>query len=128
MQKVLRHEGVSQAILSIAFVTGSQIQSLNKKFLNRGYLTDVLAFDLSTEGLARSSRRTIRQIEGEIVICPATAIKNAAIFKTSPTQELVLYIIHGILHLLGYDDHRPVDIKRMREKEAELMKLTGVLK
>ena len=125
VQKIFRHEGVrlSRVLLSIVFVTDAQIKSLNIKFLNRFYATDVLAFDLSHEALSRSRRKRIKRIEGEIVISTPAVIKNAKIFKTSPSRELALYVVHGILHLLGYDDHRPLDIKRMRAKEEELMKL-----
>ena len=108
----------------IVFVTDSQIKSLNKKFLKRRYTTDVLAFDLSS----KESPARRKNIEGEIIISADTAIKNARIFQTSPHRELVLYIIHGILHLLGFDDHRPTDVKQMRKKEIELMKLAGVIK
>ena len=125
VQKILRHEGVrlSRVLLSIVFVTDSQIKSLNRKFLNRLYATDVLAFDLSSAAFSRSRQKRIKEIEGEIVISTPAAIRNARIFETSPNRELALYVVHGILHLLGYDDHRPLDIKRMRAKEEELMKL-----
>ena len=130
VQKILRHEGVSRAVLSIVFVSDPQIRSLNKKFLKRFYATDVLAFDLSAKGGPASGggdgKRVFlrpKTLEGEIVISMGAAIRNAKIFKTSPQREMTLYIIHGILHLLGYDDHRPVDIRRMRAKEMKLMKL-----
>jgi probable rRNA maturation factor len=118
-QKILRHEDISRANLSIVFVTDAQIQSLNKKFLHRSYATDVLAFALGSGKKPRAPK----QIEGEVVISAPMARKNAKAFKTSVRHELVLYVIHGILHLLGHDDHRPADIRRMRAKEAELMTL-----
>ena len=61
------------------------------------------------------------RINGEIIISADTAVRNARAYQTSPQQEILLYVIHGILHLLGYDDHSPDDIQEMRRKEAELM-------
>lgn len=60
---------------------------------------------------------------GDIVISTDAVIKNARIYKTTHPQELMLYVVHGILHLLGYDDHAEKDIRRMRKKESELMGL-----
>lgn len=60
-------------------------------------------------------------LKGDVIISVDAARSNAAVFKTSLEYELVLYVIHGILHLLGFDDHDPVDIQRMRRKEKEFM-------
>lgn len=57
---------------------------------------------------------------GDIIISTDAAIQNARKFKTTPAYELGLYVIHGVLHLLGYDDHGPVKTKRMRKREEEL--------
>ena len=91
--------------ISILFVTNSIIRQLNKKFLGRHYATDVLAFET-----------------GDIVVSVDMAIENAKHFKTDLKRELVLYVIHGLLHLLGYDDHRPKDIALMRQKEIQCLK------
>lgn len=101
---VLQHEGAGEASLSIAFVSAQKIRSLNRRYLRRDYVTDVLAFDTF-----------------DIAICAETAVKNSKMYGTPPAQEITLYIIHGILHLLGYDDHAPADIRKMRAKEKELL-------
>ena len=80
------------------------------------YATDVLAFDLR-------DRKSASALEGEIVISTGAACRQARQFKTTPQREVTLYVVHGILHLLGYDDHRPADIRKMRSKEKELMEL-----
>ncbi len=104
------------------FVTNCGIRILNKKFLGHDYATDVLAFDLTDGEISRQrGRKKFCQIEGEIIISAMKASENARKFETSPQEELVLYVVHGILHLLGYDDHRQSDIKRMRKKEQEVM-------
>lgn len=123
VQKILRRVKIRRAELSFIFVTDQKIRAFNRKYLGRDYTTDVLAFDLK-EGPAGER---VRSLEGDIIISTTTACKNAKTFKTSPQYEIVLYVAHGILHLLGYDDHRPKDIKKIRAKEQELMALVKSL-
>ena len=118
-KRILTHEGVQQACLSIVFVTDRKIKALNKKYLNSSRPTDVLAFDYSFFSVVSREKR----IDGEIIISTVTACKNAKRFQTSPHHELTLYVIHGILHLLGYDDHTPRDRKNMRKKERKLTEI-----
>lgn len=101
-----------KAQLSAVFVTDRKIRSLNKEFLQRDCSTDVLAFDYTVQH---------HKLDGEIVISATTAYKNARKFGTSSYEELILYVVHGILHLLGYDDHRAKDTKKMRAREKKLM-------
>jgi probable rRNA maturation factor len=58
-------------------------------------------------------------LSADIIVSTDTALRNAKIFKTTPSYELSLYSIHGLLHLLGYDDHSLKDRKIIREKELE---------
>ena len=94
--------------LSIVFVGTKRMGAINKNFLNHDYVTDVLTFDLG-EGSA------------EIIICPQVADMNAKEFQSTTEKELILYVIHGILHLAGYDDHHPKDIQKMRQMEKRLL-------
>ena len=114
---ILHREKVSQASLSIVFVTYQKIKALNKKFLKRSYATDVLAFD-GREGKSKD-------LAGDIIISTDAAIKNTKIYETTLEREIIFYVIHGILHLLGFDDHKPSAIKKMRKKEQELLKYLG---
>lgn len=59
-------------------------------------------------------------LDGEIVISAEMAASNARKFATSLRKEIVLYLVHGILHLSGYNDHSPREIKRMRGREQKL--------
>ena len=123
---ILRHEGVQQAFLSIVFVSNQKIKSLNKKYLSRDYATDVLAFDSNDQVRTKTSaRRKPRSVSGDVIISTDAAKKNARLYGVSPSQELALYIIHGILHLLGYDDHKAADIQRMRRKEQKILSYLG---
>ena len=121
---ILQHEGVKKVSLSIVFVTRQKIQALNKKFLHRTYSTDVLAFD-ARENVSARNRRKPQEIAGDIIISTDEAFKNSRIYGTALSKELALYVIHGILHLLGYDDHVPTDVKKMRQKEQELLNYLG---
>lgn len=128
---VLQYERIRRGSLSIVFVTALKIRNLNREYLKRGYATDVLAFDLK-EGKKRRdrsrpvpARRTAREIIGDIVISADAAIQNGKAYKTSTGKEIVLYLIHGILHLLGFDDHAPRDIQIMRKKEQKILNYLG---
>ena len=115
-RRILRHEGVRHAELSVVFVTDRKIRSLNKKYLKKDHTTDVLAFDLREKPAPKT-------IAGEIIISAETAVRNARAFKTSIKKELILYVAHGILHLVGFDDHSRKDEQRMRRKEEKLLDL-----
>ena len=93
--------------ISLVFVGVKRMRTMNKKFLGHDYVTDVITFD-----------------HGEIVICPAVACANAKHFNNTVDAEILLYVVHGLLHLAGYDDHAPADIKRMRVMEVKLVNLT----
>ena len=115
---VLEYEGAREATLTIAFVSSPKIRSLNRRYLRRDYVTDVLAFDLR-------DRHRPGEVNGDIAICVDMALRNAKAYQTSLDRELVLYVAHGILHLLGFDDHSPRDIRAMREKEQEILDYLG---
>ena len=125
IKNILKSKGVLAACLSVVFVTDRKIKALNRKFLKRNHATDVLAFDFGVDRVRRFRRasRRPKEIYGEIVISTDTVFKNAKIFHTTSRRELDLCVIHGIRHLLGYDVHGAKDIKRMRRKEQELLKL-----
>lgn len=118
VRTILRREGVRDAALSIVFVSSRKIRSLNRQYLRRDYVTDVLAFDSGDD--TRPG-----QVSGDIAICVDMALRNAKAYQTSLDRELVLYVAHGILHLLGFDDHKPADIRKMRKKEQEILEYFG---
>ncbi len=119
-KKILQREGIRRYELSIAFVTDRTMRTLNRTYHGCDYPTDVLTFDFMSVEM-RSLRRKKANINGEIIISTSTAYRQAKQFQTTPHQEIILYLIHGILHLLGYDDHSSRDRKIMRRKESELM-------
>ncbi len=118
--------------ISIVFVGPQRMRRMNREYLGHDDPTDVLAFDYKDMSFPRKreSRTSGSPINtfgddklfGEIVICPSMAQINAKKYQTTTEHELLLYVIHGLLHLAGYDDHKSQDMARMRRKEAELLK------
>lgn len=111
--KVLKGEKVKKAgWINICFVDNPQIKKFNAKFLKTKSSTDVLAFNLS-------DKKEKNIILADIMISAEAALKQARNFKTTPDYELSLYIVHGILHILGFNDHTRAQRKLMRKKESQ---------
>jgi rRNA maturation RNase YbeY len=91
--RVLRAEGVREALLSIAFVTPRAIARLNRAHLGHAGPTDVIAFAFAGPG----------PVVGDIYIAPAVARRNAARFGVGVREELVRLVVHGVLHVVGHD-------------------------
>jgi len=93
------------------------MRALNKKYFKKGSLTDVIG--LGYEG----SRSGIYEYYlGDILICPEVASDNSKIYSNPLSEEIKLYIVHGILHLLGYDDRTKESRGKMKRKETEVLK------
>ena len=115
--KALKTLGEEKAELSLLFVNDSYIKRLNHKYRGIDSKTDVLAFPMREgEGLSKDS-----PILGDVAISIETAKREAKKRKSPFQKELDLYLAHGILHLLGYDDENPGDRKKMQVKEAQLV-------
>ncbi|TAN59712.1 rRNA maturation RNase YbeY [bacterium] len=99
----------SRGPLGVVFLNDKEIRELNRKYLNHDRPTDVLAFDY-------------RALGSELAISLDTAERNAKIYNTSPKEEIMLYIIHGILHLYGYNDATAKARKRMFKKQSAIIK------
>ncbi len=108
--RVLAQEGIRHATISLAIVDDATIRTLNAQYLGHDYATDVLSFILeqSDEGL-----------EGEIIVSADTAVSCAARYGWPASDELLLYVLHGALHLVGYDDLAPELKSHMRQRERE---------
>ena len=112
VRRTLAREGVRQARISLAFVGDSAIRRLNRRFLSRNPATDVLSFPLSEDGGA---------LAGEIVVSSQTAQRESRRRGTPPEGELLLYVVHGLLHLVGYDDRRRQDAQAMHRREEGVL-------
>src|SRR3954463_16512841 len=105
VRTVLDGEGEDEAEISLAFVDNPTIHRLNQRYLQHDEPTDVLSFPLSEPGAKR--------LAGELVIGAEVARDQAAHRGHDVQVELALYVIHGLLHLCGYNDHTPADVQAM---------------
>ncbi len=115
---VLIGEGKGGAVISIAFIEKEEIKKINKQYLKRDYPTDVLSFSEAEVDYSEKKEQVGAKILGEIVICPSRVEKNAKELGLTFEKELNRVLIHGILHLLGYDhEGSEKEAKRMKKKE-----------
>ena len=115
--KFLRHlKQRKDCILNLAFVSPGSIRQVNKKYFKRNRVTDVIAIEPG-----RFNREIFNNYLGDIILCPQKAKENSKRFDTSTESEILLYIAHGILHLLHYDDLNKIDRLKMKKKQQELM-------
>jgi probable rRNA maturation factor len=118
----LKKVGVPQGGINIIFVTDRKIRALNKKYLGLDRATDVIAFPGEDHEGDRFPRgKAARNFLGDIAISSDRAEKNAAFYGATFTEELLRYVIHGILHLAGYKDASRREKRTMREKEDEIL-------
>ncbi len=113
--------GGASGRIRIVLVDDAAIRRLNAQHLNKDVPTDVLAFDYrgdTDEGL-ETDRET--PLVAEVFVSTQTASEASRTFATSWDYEIMLYIVHGLLHLCGYRDDSGAAEKQMRERESELM-------
>ena len=129
---LLTAEQVKSATLSLVFVEDGEIHQINRDFLQHDYPTDVISFLLnqrqnsSLSDTPDSPRGVGQHLEGEIIISTETAIRESRDYNWSPGKETLLYLIHGLLHLAGYDDLTDDDCALMRRREKEILELCGL--
>lgn len=108
--KILKSElSLKIAHLQINILNCADIIALNQKYLNHNYNTDIITFDYRVE--------LANPIDGEIFISFEEAQKNAEKYKVSLNNELIRLIIHGVLHLSGFDDKSPIEKRKMKKME-----------
>jgi probable rRNA maturation factor len=115
--KVLKHQGIDSAELSILLVDDLKIADLNKRYLKKNFPTDVLAFRMSDGKYGKINP----EILGDVVLSVDTAKAQARRLKLSIESEINLYLIHGILHLLGFSDKTKAGFARMKKIQEELL-------
>ena len=110
---IVRDHGIVSAEISLVIVDDTTIHRLNRDHLQHDYPTDVLSFVLE---------KTDVHLDGEIIVSADTATRVAAECGWAAQDELLLYFIHGCLHLVGYDDHCDEDRADMRAAEAKYLR------
>jgi probable rRNA maturation factor len=117
VSQIARDHGRTKGTVSLAIVDDAVIHDVNRRFLEHDEPTDVVSFVLE-EGP--------KLLDGELVVGADVAARTAAELGVSPADELLLYVIHGTLHLVGYDDLSPEPRRAMRAKEREYLAGFGV--
>jgi probable rRNA maturation factor len=115
--QIVSDAGLGRAAISIAIVDDATIHRLNREFLAHDYPTDVLSFVLEQDD---------SHLEGEIILGAEQAIRVAKEYGWPAEHELLLYAIHGTLHLVGYDDQDEQSREQMRAGERKYLTLCGV--
>ena len=115
---VLEGEGVADYEISLAFVDNATIHVLNKRYLNHDEPTDVLSFPLSDV--------KAKKLTGELVLGVEVAKERAEEMEHAVDVELALYVIHGLLHLCGYDDKSDSAERDMRDRERHFLQVLGL--
>jgi probable rRNA maturation factor len=100
----------------IHWVSRKRSAELNQQFLQHEGPTDIITFDYGS---------TADRLQGEMFICVAEAVRQAAEFRTDWRQELHRYVIHGLLHLRGFDDREPAVRRVMKREENRLVRRFG---
>lgn len=129
VRQVLAIERCASATISVAIVDNETIHDLNQRYLQHDDPTDVLSFLLESEldpavlPIPKGSPRGMGlRIDGEIIVSAEMAKKVAAKYRWQPVDEFTLYIVHGLLHLCGYDDLSNKEQFVMRQREQEILK------
>lgn len=119
---ILTQEKVHKsAELAIVFVEPEEIKELNSRFRSLDIATDVLSFSmLEDTGEIVNPDKMYPLLLGDIIICPHIAAQQAPLENHTVEQELSFLVVHGILHLLGYDHDIIRDQKRMKAREKEI--------
>lgn len=107
IEKVIRSKKRIPGDLSFIITTDIELKKINREFLKRNTLTDVIAFDYS-EG---------KRLKGEIYISGETVQRNAHNYKVSLRNEMIRVMIHGTLHMCGFKDKSACERKKMKEEE-----------
>ena len=125
MRRVLAEEQVAVPWeVGLSFVPADQMAALNTEHRGINRPTDVLAFGVDDGHVPRADDEP--RLVGDVVICPSLAASNAADRGRSVEDELALLVVHGTLHLLGYDHIDDVDAVAMEGRERELLAGAGL--
>lgn len=107
LKLVAQAESKKLGAVSVIFCSDNYLLDINKKYLNHDYFTDIITFDYCEGDL----------ISGDLFISIDSVKDNSEFFKSCFEDELNRVIVHGVLHLIGYDDHTESDVAVMRSKE-----------
>ncbi|MFH1231901.1 MAG: rRNA maturation RNase YbeY [Planctomycetota bacterium] len=112
IKDILKKEHQPRTTLNFIFVNNREIRGLNRQYLGRNSVTDVLSFPLTDKG-----KMPTDNINGEIVISVEEALRQSRLRNIPLKNEILLYCIHGLLHLIGYDDRTEKERLKIEQKQ-----------
>ncbi|MGB2614018.1 MAG: rRNA maturation RNase YbeY [Phycisphaerae bacterium] len=119
----MKEEGRAARSLSVVLTDNRHIRDLSREYLGHDAHTDVLSFPL--EDVDWPAMAANGGVNGEIIASAEMALQQAKARNIDPRAELLLYLVHGLLHLIGYDDRTPGEAQRMHQREDELLDHCG---
>lgn len=119
IENALNHLGVVDGDLSVVILDDEAMAAAHADHLGVDETTDVITFDL------RNEPRPDEALDAEILVCLDEAKRRATELGHETWRELLLYVVHGVLHCLGYDDHDAASHQRMHEREDEILAAIG---
>lgn len=125
VRHVMKEEGRAAKSLSVVLTDNRHIRDLSNEYLGRDAVTDVISFPLEDPEWPEGHVSNNGSINGEIIASAERAYHQAQAIHGNPEAELLLYIVHGLLHLIGYDDRTPPDAKQMHAREDLLLSQLG---
>lgn len=142
--KIIASLKITSGEITVNIIANNEMAALHQQFCNLNSTTDVLTFDLNENeeqwgracvfsdsdadhSLARRANLNRRShVDVDLAVCADVAIRQAKQNNQTPEKELLLYAVHGLLHCLGHDDHRPEEFDVMHAIEDELLKHIGI--
>jgi probable rRNA maturation factor len=131
--QALQIESVAEAVLSVTLVDNAAIHEINRQYLQHDFATDVISFqldwthpELDAPGTASRDRSAGAHIQGEIIASIEYAAGEADRLDWELQSELTLYVIHGMLHICGYDDLDPTEKQIMQARESAILNQLGL--
>ncbi|MEA1874229.1 MAG: rRNA maturation RNase YbeY [Bacteroidota bacterium] len=109
---LVQNENGQSGDINVIFCSDSYLLKMNKTYLNHDYFTDIITFDYVEDNI----------ISGDLFISVDRIKENAQIYDVASTQELYRVVIHGVLHLCGYEDKTETEQHEMRKKENQYLK------
>lgn len=116
--RVMQAAGIARGEISLTIVDDARMHQLNREHLQHDYPTDVLSFLLE---------RTDDRLDGEIIVSADYAAAEAERYHWPAEDELLLYAVHGALHLVGCDDTTPAAAAEMRRQERDILATLGLM-
>jgi len=128
LARIKRELKLGHGAVFVRFITDAEMLGLNHRFRNKPKTTDVLSFPSETRTCPKALRRRTMELQGsflgDIAISPVVARRNAKAFGRSMSEEICILMLHGVLHLLGYDHE--TDRGEMERVEARLRRRLGL--